>query len=444
MTTPAPHAEVESFAVEIVAVATDQAATLDASVRRLHRHLVEHFPRSWRLTIADHASTDDTLAVAWQVASALARTPRVEGVRVVRLPERLDRKALRARWTTSPAEVAAFLTLTPDTDVDAVLAPLVRHLRARAVTPAAPSTDTTATNAPATDVPSTDMTEPTNGPADPTNVVPFTRRPLTRRTALFALGGLGVTAVLAACSNGSSSASSTTAGTTGSSTGSSGGTSPATTGSATTSASSTATTAVTATTAASVVLAPEMTEGPYYLDLDLVRSDITEDREGAAMAMSLVVIDVNSGAPVEGAAVDVWHCDANGLYSGFVDQSAGSNQGATDLSDSGTFLRGTQLTDASGTATFATIYPGWYQGRTVHIHIKVHVDGNEIHTGQLFFDDSFTDAVYAANEPYASRSERTTRNDDDNIYGGGGDLSTLTVQQTGTGYTGTLTMGVDG
>ena len=267
---------------------------------------------------------------------------------------------------------------------------------------------------------------------------------MTRRTALFALGGLGVTAVLAACSNGSSSASSTTAGTTGSSTGSSGGTSPATTGSATTSASSAATTAATATTAASVVLAPEMTEGPYYLDLDLVRSDITEDREGAAMAMSLVVIDVNSGAPVEGAAVDVWHCDANGLYSGFVDQSAGSNQGATDLSDSGTFLRGTQLTDASGMATFATIYPGWYQGRTVHIHIKVHVDGNEIHTGQLFFDDSFTDTVYAANEPYASRSERTTRNDDDNIYGGGGDLSTLTVQQTGSGYTGTLTMGVDG
>ena len=71
-------------------------------------------------------------------------------------------------------------------------------------------------------------------------------------------------------------------------------------------------------------------------------------------------------------------------------------------------------------------------------------DGNEIHTGQLFFDDSFTDTVYAANEPYASRSERTTRNDDDNIYGGGGDLSTLTVQQTGSGYTGTLTMGVDG
>ncbi len=415
MTTPAPHVE-----VEIVVVATDQAATLDTSVRRLHRHLVEHFPRSWSLTIADHASTDDTLAVARQVAATL------DGVRVDRVPERLDRKAFRARWATSPAAVAAFLTVQPETDLDRLLAPLVRHTQPRLLPVAEQETVATQQN------------------DSPANVVPFTRRPLTRRTALFALGGLGVTAVLAACSNGSSSAGSTTAGTTGSSTGSSGGTSPATTGSATTSAGSTATTAATVTTAASVVLAPEMTEGPYYLDLDLVRSDITEDRDGAAMAMSLVVIDVNSGAPVEGAAVDVWHCDANGLYSGFVDQSAGSNQGATDLSDSGTFLRGTQLTDASGTATFATIYPGWYQGRTVHIHIKVHVDGNEIHTGQLFFDDSFTDTVYGANEPYASRSERTARNDDDNIYGGGGDLSTLTVQQTGSGYTGTLTMGVDG
>ena len=416
--------------VEIVVVAVDQAATLDTSVRRLHRHLVEHFPRTWRLTIADHASTDDTLAVARRLAGAL------DGVSVVRVPERLDRKAFRARWTTSPAEVAAFLTLRPDTDLDTVLAPLVRHTQPRpAALPASTPSSTPATDDAA-------LPASTSAATDVSNVVAFARRPVSRRTALFAVGGIGLTALLAACGNGSSSSSSTTAGTSpGSSTGSSGGTSSTTTGSATTSSGGAATT--TATTAASVVLAPEMTEGPYYLDLDLVRSDITEDREGAAMAMSLVVVDVNSGSPVEGAAVDVWHCDANGLYSGFVDQSAGSNQGATDLSDSGTFLRGTQLTDASGMATFATIYPGWYQGRTVHIHVKVHVDGNEIHTGQLFFDDSFTDEVYAANEPYSSRSERTTRNDDDNIYGGGGDLSTLTVQQTGNGYTGTLTMGVD-
>jgi protocatechuate 3,4-dioxygenase beta subunit len=417
----------EDVNVEIVVVAVDQAATLDTAVRRLHRHLVDHFPRTWRLTIADHASTDNTLAVARRLAGAL------DGVSVVRVPERLDRKALRARWTTSPAEVAAFLTLKPDTDLNTVLAPLVRHAHPRpSAMPVSLPSPMSATDGA--------IPGPTSASAatDVSNVVAFARRPVSRRTALFAVGGIGLTALLAACSNGSSSSSSATADTSpGSSTGSTGGTSSTTTGSATTSG------GAAATTAASVVLAPEMTEGPYYLDLDLVRRDITEDREGAAMAMSLVVIDVNSGSPVEGAAVDVWHCDANGLYSGFVDQSAGSNRGATDLSDSGTFLRGTQLTEASGTATFATIYPGWYQGRTVHIHVKVHVDGNEIHTGQLFFDDSSTDEVYAANEPYSSRSQRTTRNDDDNIYGGGGDLSTLTVQQTSSGYTGTLTMGID-
>ena len=191
-----------------------------------------------------------------------------------------------------------------------------------------------------------------------------------------------------------------------------------------------------------MALTPEMTEGPFYLDLDLVRNDITEDREGVSLALNLVVIDVNSGAPVEGAAVDIWHCDADGLYSGFVDASASANSGASDLSDSGTFLRGTQITDASGAVTFATIYPGWYQGRTVHIHTKVRADGGDIHTGQLFFDDAFTDEVYAAAEPYASRNGDRLRNTEDNIFQGGGDLSTLAVTEAPEGYTSTLTMGV--
>jgi protocatechuate 3,4-dioxygenase beta subunit len=185
-----------------------------------------------------------------------------------------------------------------------------------------------------------------------------------------------------------------------------------------------------------------MTEGPYYLDLDLVRNDVTEDREGVPLALNLVVVDVNSGAPLEGAAVDIWHCDAEGLYSGFVDASAGANSGASDLSDSGTFLRGTQITDAAGAATFATIYPGWYQGRTVHIHIKVRANSGDIHTGQLFFDDAFTDEVYATAEPYASRNGNRLLNTDDNIFQGGGDLSTLVVTETAEGYTSSLTMGV--
>lgn len=377
--------------VELVIVASNQAATLELSVKRLHAHLLEahaaRFPSAWRVTIADHASTDGTATVADRLAAELS------GVTTVHLPNRLDRKALRASWRTSDASVAAFVTLAPDTDIERTLAPLVRHTAA-------------------------------SGAA---------RLPgMTRRGALVAVGGVGLAAFLAACGgNDSSSNSAATSG-------------AAPTSGAPTSGGSSATSAAAgaATTGATVALTPEMTEGPFYLDLDLVRNDITEDREGVSLALNLVVIDVNSGAPVEGAAVDIWHCDADGLYSGFVDASASANSGASDLSDSGTFLRGTQITDASGAVTFATIYPGWYQGRTVHIHTKVRADGGDIHTGQLFFDDAFTDEVYAAAEPYASRNGDRLRNTEDNIFQGGGDLSTLAVTEAPEGYTSTLTMGV--
>jgi protocatechuate 3,4-dioxygenase beta subunit len=377
--------------VELVVVASNQAATLEPSVRRLHAHLTDahaaRFPRSWRVTIADHASADGTAEIADRLAAELS------GLTTVHLPNRLDRKALRASWRTSDASVAAFVTLAPDTDIEKVLAPLVRHTAASsAVRPSG----------------------------------------MTRRGALLAVGGVGLAAFLAACGgNDSSSNSAATSG-------------AAPTGGAPTTGGSSATSAAAgvATTGATVALTPEMTEGPYYLDLDLVRSDITEDREGVALALNIVVIDVNSGAPVEGAAVDIWHCDADGLYSGFVDASASANSGASNLSDSGTFLRGTQITDASGAVTFATIYPGWYQGRTVHIHTKVRADGGDIHTGQLFFDDAFTDEVYAAAEPYASRNGDRLRNTEDNIFQGGGDLSTLAVTEASEGYTSTLTMGV--
>jgi protocatechuate 3,4-dioxygenase beta subunit len=105
-------------------------------------------------------------------------------------------------------------------------------------------------------------------------------------------------------------------------------------------------------------------------------------------------------------------------------------------------LRGTQLTDAAGKVSFATIYPGWYTGRTVHIHVKVHVSGKEIHTGQLFFDDTFTDTVYASNKPYSTRSTRTVRNANDSIYSGGGAQSTLLVVKASNGYAATSNMGV--
>ncbi len=104
-------------------------------------------------------------------------------------------------------------------------------------------------------------------------------------------------------------------------------------------------------------------------------------------------------------------------------------------------MRGIQKTDAKGVATFKTVYPGWYQGRTVHIHVKVSLGGNVVHTGQLYFPDSVTDKVYARS-PYSSRPGRTTRNPDDSIYRNGGSRSTLKLKKVGSAYTGSITMGV--
>jgi protocatechuate 3,4-dioxygenase beta subunit len=248
---------------------------------------------------------------------------------------------------------------------------------------------------------------------DPVAPRPFAPSRITRRTALSVIGGLSTAAVLAACSGTSSNK-------------------PA--------VSRPSTTARSGTTPA---LAAEMTDGPYYLDLNLVRHDITEDRKGARLALGLAVVDP-TGAPVKGAAVDIWHCDAVGLYSGFVGASAGANGDASGSTtkDDGTFLRGTQITGTDGKVGFTTIYPGWYRGRTVHIHVKVHAGGSVVHTGQLFFDDAFTDTVFAAGEPYSSRPNRDVRNRDDSIYADGGDRSMLDVKKQGASYATQITTAV--
>jgi protocatechuate 3,4-dioxygenase beta subunit len=105
-------------------------------------------------------------------------------------------------------------------------------------------------------------------------------------------------------------------------------------------------------------------------------------------------------------------------------------------------MRGIQRTDANGVATFRTVYPGWYQGRTVHIHVKVHVRGRVVHTGQLFFSDALTDRVYR-NAPYNKRPNRSTRNANDSIFVNGGRRSMLAVsRRTAGGYLGKITMGI--
>jgi protocatechuate 3,4-dioxygenase beta subunit len=178
----------------------------------------------------------------------------------------------------------------------------------------------------------------------------------------------------------------------------------------------------------SCVLAPEQTEGPYYVDDAAMRRDVREGRPGVALALRLTVVNVANCKPIKGAAVEIWHCDAGGTYSGV--------QG-----DTGMFLRGVQRTDARGLALFRTIYPGWYQGRTVHVHTMVHLGGNVVHTGQLYFPDALTDAVYRRS-PYSQRPNRSTRNAADSIYRNGGKRSTLKVVGSGAAYTGSITMGV--
>ena len=191
----------------------------------------------------------------------------------------------------------------------------------------------------------------------------------------------------------------------------------------------------------SCLLSPELTEGPYYIAKEKVRRDITEHRPGTSLALRLKVVDAATCRPIKGALVEIWHCDAGGLYSGFVSASTGGPGGGNGPTDKRTFLRGGQRSDATGTAIFKTIYPGWYRGRTVHIHVKVHVGGNTVHTGQLFFQDTMTDTIYAR-APYSKRGTRETRNADDQIFGNGGASSILRLARSGTDYVGTLTMGV--
>jgi protocatechuate 3,4-dioxygenase beta subunit len=178
----------------------------------------------------------------------------------------------------------------------------------------------------------------------------------------------------------------------------------------------------------SCVLAPEQTEGPYYVEHAAIRRNVTEGKQGVGLTLRLAVVNVATCKPIKGAAVEIWHCDAGGTYSGV--------QG-----DTGMFLRGVQRTDAKGVAIFKTIYPGWYPGRTVHIHTMVHLGGNVVHTGQLYFPDPVTDVVYART-PYSRRPNRTTRNAADSIYRNGGKRSTLRLARNGSAYVGSITMGV--
>lgn len=150
------------------------------------------------------------------------------------------------------------------------------------------------------------------------------------------------------------------------------------------------------------VLTPQSESGPYYLDPKLVRADIAEDRPGVPLQLRLRVIEAGLCTPISGARVDIWHCDARGIYSGYPGQSDNHKVDQTGKS----FLRGTQMADTSGLAGFKTIYPGWYSGRATHIHFRVFVDDATVLTGQTFFPEAVNEFIYANVPDYTGRPKQ--------------------------------------
>ena len=193
----------------------------------------------------------------------------------------------------------------------------------------------------------------------------------------------------------------------------------------------------------SCVVKPQQTEGPYFVDERMNRSDIRSDpsdnsvREGTALRLIFHIsqVDGNSCKPFAGA-VDLWHCDASGVYSDVSDRSF-NTQGKK-------FLRGYQVTDKNGTAQFITIYPGWYPGRAVHLHFKIRTDSatqtSYEFTSQLYFDDSLTDQIHAQ-PPYISKGQRTLNAQDIIFQDGGKDLL-LRLSKDEKGYVGTFDIGL--
>ncbi|MER5865462.1 protocatechuate dioxygenase [Kitasatospora sp. NPDC002040] len=278
---------------------------------------------------------------------------------------------------------------------------------------------------------------------------------VSRRTALAGFGSIGLGALLAACSGTES------------------------TGAGAAVPSSSATTASTDDLAAlfagagTCTLTPGTTQGPYYFDADRIRSDIREDRPGTRLRLAVRVQDSEACGPLPDAVVEIWHCDAAGLYSGAESLSSGGGGGGgpggsappsgaptgAPPSDGGAgggaagggaggdltpqddkrYLRGAQVTDADGIVRFTTVWPGWYVGRTVHIHAMVHIDNDRTLTTQLMMDETLNSKVFAQ-APYSGHTGRDTFNQGDSIYR---DAMLLKVTEDGDGYLGVITFGVD-
>ncbi|MBX3429882.1 MAG: intradiol ring-cleavage dioxygenase [Hyphomonadaceae bacterium] len=184
------------------------------------------------------------------------------------------------------------------------------------------------------------------------------------------------------------------------------------------------------------LLTPEVTEGPFYFDPAIERDDIREDKPGVPVRLRIRVFDAQS-RPMRNARVDIWHCDASGLYSGYANQTGGvSTEGQK-------FLRGHQLTDAAGDVAFTTIYPGWYHGRTTHLHQKVYIGDRNVLTAQIFLPDALSEYIYANAEAYRRSEQRDTLNSQDGIAEQQGRSTFGAVKEETDYFEVSLTLGVD-
>jgi protocatechuate 3,4-dioxygenase beta subunit len=192
-------------------------------------------------------------------------------------------------------------------------------------------------------------------------------------------------------------------------------------------------------------LTPEQEEGPFYVALERIRSNIVGGRTGVPLTLRITIVDASTCKPLKGAAVDIWQADATGHYS---DKSQEGTVGQT-------WLRGVQLTNAAGLATFKTIYPGFYSGRAPHIHAKVHVGGTHStskysgghvsHNGQIFFPEALSTKVYRTSAYLKDTNTRTYRKGDRVYTGQHGSSSVLKISggSVSSGLTGTITLAVD-
>ena len=215
--------------------------------------------------------------------------------------------------------------------------------------------------------------------------------------------------------------------------------------------STTETYTVTATRAAAAsgtcTLTATETDGPYPLyailtNSILTREDITEGKTGVPLTLTITLQDLSNGcAPISGAGIYIWHCDKDGIYSGY---ATSTNAGSTST----TFLRGVQVTGSDGQVTFTTIYPGWYAGRITHIHAQVYLDdslvsGTAIATTQLAFPIDITTAVYDSSLYTKGQNTSVTSFSSDNVFSDGTSTEMLSLTgDTASGYAATMTISI--